>query len=253
METEQSFPATETQTQSFSQKNPNVSNFRSPSMESGWINPNPSQTMDHTPTPTFPSGLNFSGSFSPSFPSVPSMTSLDLEPTPEVPSIPTETLADQITKNTELLDVLKEITYLDEIRNRLKTHFEQRSIETARSVSKKVRERLRSRFEGGFRAYDDFDVLQYVEEIVLEHYPTETYSIDQAKEDRNISKEIASMYQKYQTIIKGTTINVEFQSKHYDKMMRYVFECTCPACQIKLSEKLAKDAASAPEKKTIQL
>lgn len=176
-------------------------------------------------------------------------------PVPEVaPTIPQDHLMDQIThQNSELLDVLKEIAQLDKIRARLEKHNEQRSIAVAKKVAAEVRQRLSSRFEGGFRAYDDFEVLKYLEEVVLEKYPTVDYSLEHAKEDRNISKDIASMYEKYQRIIKGTTINIEFTSKLYDKLLGYVFECTCTSCQLRLSERLRKDAHSKVERRSIQL
>lgn len=178
----------------------------------------------------------------------------ELPASEKAPHIPQEDLLGQIEKQSgELVDVLKEIDFLAKLRERLERHNEQRSAKEARSKAVRAREKLRSKFEGGFGAYQDFDVLKAIEDTFVELYPIENFEIELAKEYRNISKDIANLYERYQKIIKGITINVNFTDKHYDRLLRTVFKVVPMEYQIQVAEELDKYAVGVGEPTSIEL
>lgn len=171
-----------------------------------------------------------------------------------VPEIPSQNLITSLTQQApELLDVLKEVGTLDRLRERIEEHNNQRSATEAKNAARRVRQKVASRFEGGFRAYEDFEVLQYIEEKVIECYPIENFNLDMAKELRSISKEVAALYERYQKIIKGTSLFIEFDSKQFDKLLGIILECCPPDIQLRISDRLAQDAVKVGANKQVHL
>ena len=177
---------------------------------------------------------------------------LDIESS--VPQIPSQHLISSLTQQApELLDVLKEVKTLDQLRERIEEHNNQRSATEAKNAARRVRQKLASRFEGGFRAYDDFEILQVVEEKVIECYPVENFNLDMAKELRSISKEIASLYERYQKIIKGTSLFIEFDSDQFDMLLGIIFECCPPEIQLRIADRLDKHGVKVGGNKQVRM
>lgn len=174
--------------------------------------------------------------------------------TTDVPHIPSQHLMSSLTEQApELLDVLKEVKTLDQLRERIEEHNNQRSATEAKNAARRVRQKLASRFEGGFRAYDDFEILQVVEEKVVECYPVENFNLDMAKELRSISKEIASLYERYQKIIKGTSLFIEFDSDQFDMLLGIIFECCPPDIQLRIADRLDKHGVKVGGNKQVRM
>lgn len=174
--------------------------------------------------------------------------------TTDVPQIPSQHLMSSLTEQApELLDVLKEVKTLDQLRERIEEHNNQRSATEAKNAARRVRQKLASRFEGGFRAYDDFEILQVVEEKVVECYPVENFNLDMAKELRSISKEIASLYERYQKIIKGTSLFIEFDSDQFDMLLGIIFECCPPDIQLRIADRLDKHGVKVGGNKQVRM
>lgn len=171
-----------------------------------------------------------------------------------VPEIPSQHLITDLTQQApELLDVLKEVAHLVKLRERIEIHNDQRSATEAKSAARRVRQKVASRFEGGFRAYEDFEVLQFIEEKVIECYPIENFNLDMAKELRSISKEVAALYERYQKIIKGTSLFIEFDSDQFERLLGIILECCPPEIQLRIADALDKYAVKAGGTKMVKM
>lgn len=172
----------------------------------------------------------------------------------DVPEIPSQHLITDLTQQApELLDVLKEVAHLVKLRERIEVHNDQRSATEAKSAARRVRQKVAKRFEGGFRAYEDFEVLQFIEEKVIECYPIENFNLDMAKELRSISKEVAALYERYQKIIKGTSLFIEFDSDQFERLLGIILECCPPEIQLRIADALDKYAVKAGGTKTVKM
>lgn len=147
----------------------------------------------------------------------------------------------------------KEVQQLEALRERLEEHNNQRTAAEARKAGKRFRQRLHSKFEGGFSAYEAFQIYEGAEEVFLECYPTVDFSLELAKEYRNISKDISTLMEKYQKIIKGIKLEVSFTSEAYDKFMRALYAVADNETLLRFADYIEKSAAVEGQDNVVKL
>lgn len=166
---------------------------------------------------------------------------------------PTSQFLEKVSSESGIIDVRKEVSQLEALRDRLEDHNQQRSAAEARKAGKRFRQRLHSSFEGGFSSAEDWHILDAAESAFLENYPTVDFTLDLAKEYRNISKDISSLMERYQKIVKGIKLQVEFTSEHYDRIIGAVYAECDNATIGRIANRLEKDAAVEGKEEVVRL
>lgn len=152
-------------------------------------------------------------------------------------------------------DIKDEIAQVKFIREQLRASLEARSSERfalgVQNLLRSVTEKLKksTKLSGHSLAM----ISGYIEEGLREYFPPEDMTVENAKVLTKISMDLSALAKRYQEILKGLKIEVEFSSEHYDRLLQVIFRHVSSEQMDRIAAELEKFAPSEAQEKTLKI